>query len=149
MEILEFLSVRMLGLIIWSAGKDVRQLLSWSCMWILSSLVYLHCIFPLKIYLFIWLHWVLVLKSRIFSCSMQTLSCGMWDLFPDQGANLGPCTEGDSEPLRVWTTREVLCRILHCILFGGPEELNSPTPPQASLYYLWGFALICTLRISL
>ena len=29
--------------------------------------------------IFIWLHWVLVAAFRIFSCRMQTLSCGMWD----------------------------------------------------------------------
>ena len=25
-----------------------------------------------------------------FSCSLQTLSCGIWDLLPDQRSNLGP-----------------------------------------------------------
>ena len=30
-----------------------------------------------RIYLFIWLHWVLVVTRRIFD-----LSCGMWDLVP-------------------------------------------------------------------
>ena len=29
-------------------------------------------------YLFIWLHWVLVVAHGIFSYVMQTLSCGMW-----------------------------------------------------------------------
>ena len=29
-----------------------------------------------------WLHWVLVAACRIFSCSMQTPSCSMWDLVP-------------------------------------------------------------------
>ena len=42
-------------------------------------------------YLFIWLLWVLVVSSRIFfsaavgrifSCTMRTLSCAMWDLVP-------------------------------------------------------------------
>ena len=31
-------------------------------------------------YLFIWLYQVLFAACRIFSCNMQTLSCGMWDL---------------------------------------------------------------------
>jgi len=34
--------------------------------------------------------WVLVAARRIFNCSMGTLSCGMWDLFTDQGSNPGP-----------------------------------------------------------
>ena len=29
---------------------------------------------------FIWLHWVLAAACRIFSCSMGTLSCSMWDV---------------------------------------------------------------------
>ena len=32
------------------------------------------------IYLFIWLH--LILVAGFFTCSMQTLSCGMWTLVP-------------------------------------------------------------------
>ena len=35
-----------------------------------------------KIYLFIWLHWVLVVARGIFSFSIQTLRSGMWDLVP-------------------------------------------------------------------
>ena len=30
----------------------------------------------------IWLCWVLVVACRIFTCSMQTLNCSMWDLVP-------------------------------------------------------------------
>ena len=39
-------------------------------------------IFPFNIYLFIWLFKVLVATHEcgIFSSSIQTLSCGMWDL---------------------------------------------------------------------
>ena len=33
-------------------------------------------------YLFIWLGQVLFVAHGIFSCGMQTLSCGMWDLAP-------------------------------------------------------------------
>ena len=33
-------------------------------------------------YLFIWLHWVLVMACAIFSCVMQILSCSLWDLVP-------------------------------------------------------------------
>ena len=57
----------------------------------------MYSFFPLKkkkqqIYsLFIWLHQILVVARRIFelrfgmqdlSCSILTLSCGMWDLVP-------------------------------------------------------------------
>ena len=38
-----------------------------------------------KKYLFIWLRWVLVAAYGTFSCSLQTLSCGMWDLAPWPG----------------------------------------------------------------
>ena len=47
----------------------------------------------LKIYIFnlcIWPCWVLVATREIFSCSMKTLSCGIWDLVPDRGLNPGP-----------------------------------------------------------
>lgn len=32
----------------------------------------------------------LVVTLEILNCSMQTFSCGMWDLVPNQGLNLGP-----------------------------------------------------------
>ena len=32
--------------------------------------------------MFIWLHQVLLAALGIFSYSMRTLSCGMWDLVP-------------------------------------------------------------------
>ena len=44
-----------------------------------SVLMYTRChllfFFLIIIYLFIWLCWVLVVASRIFSCGMHTLSC--------------------------------------------------------------------------
>ena len=53
------------------------------------------------VYLFVWLCQVLVAAHRIFSCSVQILSCSMWDQVPDQGLNSGPlywkqevCTTG-------------------------------------------------------
>ena len=35
-------------------------------------------------YLFMWLYWDLVAACRVFNlcCSMQSLSCNMWDLVP-------------------------------------------------------------------
>ena len=48
---------------------------------------------------------VLVEAHRIFSCSMQTFSWGMWDQFHDQRSNLGPLYWEPS--LSHWTSREV------------------------------------------
>ena len=48
--------------------------------------------------MFIWLCWVLVATCRIFSCSMRTLSYGMWDLDPWPGI----------EPQSLLWAREVL-----------------------------------------
>ena len=44
--------------------------------------------------------------QEIFSCSMQTLSCGMWDLVPWPGIEPGPPTL-EVRNLSHWTTREV------------------------------------------
>ena len=44
-------------------------------------------------YLFIWLHQVLIVEHRIlriFSYSMQNLSCGMWELVTWPGIELAP-----------------------------------------------------------
>ena len=47
---------------------------------------------------FVWWSWVLVVICAIFSCGMQTFSCGMW--VPDQESNQGPLHWG----CRVLTT---------------------------------------------
>ena len=44
--------------------------------------------------------------QEVFSCSMQTLSCGMWDLVPRPGIKPRPPALG-AWSLRHWTTREV------------------------------------------
>ena len=49
---------------------------------------------------------LLVVAFGIFSCSMRTLSCGMWDLVPKPGIEPGPPALG-ARSLRHWTTREV------------------------------------------
>ena len=51
-------------------------------LWILRSIFFKYFILPL-----IWLHRVLVEARKIFSlcCSMQTLSCSIWDLVPWPG----------------------------------------------------------------
>ena len=36
-------------------------------------------------YLLIWLCWVLVVACGIFSCSILTFSCSMWDIVPQPG----------------------------------------------------------------
>ena len=65
--------------------------------------------FNIFIYLFIWLHWILVAASRssfflatcrIFSWVMWTLSFGMWDLVPWPGIRLGAL----HWECRVWAT---------------------------------------------
>ena len=58
-----------------------------------------------NMYLCIWLHGVVVVACRIFSCSMWTLRCGMWDLVPWPGIkSVPPALEAQS--LSHWTTRE-------------------------------------------
>ena len=54
----------------------------------------------------IWVPWVLVVDCEFFSCSMQTLSCGMRDLVPRPGIKPGPPALG-ARSLSHWTTREV------------------------------------------
>ena len=55
---------------------------------------------------FIWLHWVLVVALRIFSCSM-------WDLAPWPGIEPGTPALG-AWSLSHWTTRAVPCFIQCC-----------------------------------
>ena len=62
--------------------------------------------FSLLLYLFIWLHWVLVVTCRILSCGTRTLSCSKWDLVPWPGIELRPPGLG-ARSLSHWITREV------------------------------------------
>ena len=57
-------------------------------------------------YLLIWLCWILVAAHGIFSCSMWTLSCGMWGLVPWPGIKPGPPALG-AQRCSHWTTREI------------------------------------------
>ena len=59
-----------------------------------------------KFYSFTWLYWVLVAACRIFSCSMLTLSWGMWDLVPWPGITPRPPAL-EARSLSHWTPREV------------------------------------------
>ena len=43
------------------------------CLYVTSNLVFFF-------FFLVWLHQVLVLACEVFSCSIQTLSCGLWDL---------------------------------------------------------------------
>ena len=74
-------------------------------------------------YYLTWLHQVLVAVCRIFSCSMQTLSWGMWDLIPRPGMEPGPPVLG-AWSLSHWTTREVL-RILFLAFSSFQRLLHS------------------------
>ena len=56
--------------------------------------------------LFIWRYRVFIAACGIFSCSMGTLSFGMWDLVPWPGIKSGPHALG-GQSLSHWTTREV------------------------------------------
>ena len=66
--------------------------------------------FFIYLFLFIWLHEVLVVACRIFDlhCGMRdlTLSCGIWDLAPWPGIEPRPSALG-AWSLGHWTTREV------------------------------------------
>ena len=55
----------------------------------------------LNIYVFIWLHWVLVVACGIFSCFTGTLSLGVCDLVPQPEVELQtPCIGSmESQPL--------------------------------------------------
>lgn len=56
--------------------------------------------------IFFWLCWVPVVASRIFSCSIRTPSCGMWDTVPQPGLQPLPPLLGTYSP-RDWATRKV------------------------------------------
>ena len=47
-----------------------------------------------------------LLHMQVLSCSMQTLSCGMWDLLPQPGIEPRPHALG-AQSLNHWTAREV------------------------------------------
>ena len=67
----------------------------------------LNHIFKKDLNIYLWLFWVLVAARGIFSpCSMQILSCAMWDLTPWPGLEPGPPTLGVWS-LSHWITREV------------------------------------------
>ena len=61
-----------------------------------------------------------VAACRTFSCSVQTLSCSMWDLVHLPGIKPGPPTFGAWSPSH-WTTREVP---IICFFFFYSHRLN-------------------------
>ena len=71
--------------------------------------------FNIHFYLFIWLHWVLVVARRTFGCSMQTLRCSLWDLAPWPEIKPRPLALG-AQSLSHWTTKEVPRTHLYCPL---------------------------------
>ena len=91
--------------------------------------------FP-NIYLFIWLHRVLVAARkiivaarRIFVATCGIFSCSMWDLFsvaacgiqfPDQGSNSSPLHR-EHGVFNLWTTREV--PYTHFFIFNSQKNL--------------------------
>ena len=87
-----------------------------------------------NIYLFIWLHRVLVVAHRIFSC-------GMWDLVPWPWIeprppalgvwNLNPWPPG--KPSSVFEALTVQCLVWHC--HGELDPFCWPMPPAAGMAY--------------
>ena len=63
-------------------------------------------LFRVFVYLFIWLCCVLVVACKTFCCTMQSLSCSMWDLVPWPGIQPRPPALG-VQSLSQWTSREV------------------------------------------
>ena len=111
------------------------------CRWILDQLSHQRSLesqynsglfFNIYFYLFYLAAQVLVVGHGIFSCSLRTLSCGIWDLVP------WPKTKPGSPVLEAWslspqTTREVLvqgyfweackqCRGKIALLLGQPSR---------------------------
>ena len=85
--------------------------------WVLNSRISYRFIswcsfFKKYIYLFIWLHQVLVASWRIFMwdiifvAACGILSCSMWDLFPWRGIEPGPLAL-EAWSFSHWTTGEV------------------------------------------
>ena len=64
-----------------------------------------HSFFSTSSSKFIWLHQVSVAALGIFSCSLQTLSCSIWDLVPCPGIKPQPPALG-AWSLSHWTARE-------------------------------------------
>ena len=81
----------------WKWGPDIVPLSFESVLSLCSGIFY---------YLFIWLRQVLVVACGIFSCSMWTLSCSIWDLVPQTEIKPGPPALREWN-LSHWTTREV------------------------------------------
>ena len=58
-------------------------------------------------YLFMWLHWVLVMACWILVATCKNFSCSLWDLVPWLGL-LPRYPALGAQRLSHWTTREVL-----------------------------------------
>jgi len=92
-------------------------------------------------YLLIWLYWVLVVACGIFSCSIVTFSCSMWDIVPQPGVEERSPALGMWSPSH-WTAREVPHSPFPCSLDtwafrltpgypgGGPESEVSHYLPR-------------------
>ena len=82
----------------------------------------------------IWDLWSFVVAGRIFSCGLQTLSCGMWDLVPWPEIKPGPPALG-AQNLNHWTTVEVPSwNSLGCFQIGR-RCLPGPLPPPLGILH--------------
>ena len=68
---------------------------------------------------------IFVTASGIFSCSVRTLSCGIWDLVPWPGIKPKPPALG-ARSLSHWTTREVLDMTIIVVIMGIYKYQNLP-----------------------
>ena len=66
-----------------------------------------------------WAHRIFIAASGMFSCSMRTLSCGMWDLVPSPG------TEPGSPALAVWSLNHWTAREVSYFTFWYEEQYAS------------------------
>ena len=92
-----------------------------------------------KKYLCIWLHWVLVAACGIFSFSMRTLSCIMWDLVPWTETEHGPPAMG-AWRLSHWTTRRVprvLTFKVRLLVYTTPEAPVKDLQSSVEVFELW------------
>ena len=109
------------------------------------------CLFFFNIYLFIWLHRILVATSKIFTCVMQTLTYSMWDLVPWPGFEPGPPALG-AQSLSHWTSRKVpretfkVMEIFSALyLNGGYQVYSGLLTRRQSVSWTQDLSPLCTL----
>ena len=95
-----------------------------------------HSAFKICIYLFIWLHWVLVSVCSIFGSSMQTLSYSVSDLFPWPGSLHWKCSVLATGPQGSLCSASWICKITSFAKFGKFSAIISSDTFSNSLLLL-------------